>query len=117
MSCNNNTIPSDKEQHCTHSSRQNPAEKTESDNRQSRDYKRFMGILPAFRHISTGETHLSCDKDGMPAPTHRVDFLPTKWLSCNGDKSACKLKDCIEKGYVVMGHFFNQEDAAHLLPH
>lgn len=79
--------------------------------------KRFMGILPAFRHVSSGETHLSCEKDGTLAPVHRVDYLPSQWLTCNIDNSECKLKDTIEKGYVVMGHFFNQEDASHLLPH
>ena len=79
--------------------------------------QRFMGILPAFRHVSSGETHLSCEKDGSLAPVHRVDYLPSQWLTCNIDNSECKLKDCIEKGYVVMGHFFNQEDASHLLPH
>jgi hypothetical protein len=82
-----------------------------------RVYKRFMGILPAFRHIQSGETHLSCEKDGTLAPVHRVDYLPSKWLTCNLDKTECKLKDTIEKGYVVMGHFFNKEDASHLLPH
>lgn len=82
-----------------------------------RIYQRFMGILPAFRHISSGETHLSCEKDGSLAPVHRVDYLPSKWLHCNLDNSECKLKDSVEKGYVVMGHFFNQEDVAHLLPH
>ncbi len=83
----------------------------------SRIYKRFMGILPAFRHSLSGETHLSCEKDGTIAPTHRVDSLPSKWLLCNIDNSECKLKDTVEKGYVVMGHFFNQQDAAQLLPH
>ena len=90
---------------------------TESVDNESRSYKRFMGILPAFRHTSSGETHLSCEKDGTLAPIHQVDFLPSKWLNCNIDNSDCKLKTSIEKGYVVMGHFFNQEDASHLLPH
>ncbi|MCP3850792.1 MAG: hypothetical protein GY694_11230 [Gammaproteobacteria bacterium] len=83
----------------------------------ARVYKRFMGILPAFRHVASGETHLSCEKDGSLAPTHQVDSLPGNWLLCNIDKSECKLKDNIEKGYVVMGHFFNQHEAAQLLPH
>ncbi len=83
----------------------------------ARIYKRFMGILPAFRHSLSGETHLSCEKDGTLAPVHRVDFLPSKWLLCNIDNSECKLKDTVEKGYVVMGHFLNQQDAAQLLPH
>lgn len=87
-----------------------------NDNKE-RSYQRFMGILPAFRHVSSGETHLSCEKDGTLAPVHQVDFLPSKWLNCNLDNSNCKLKDNIEKGYVVMGHFFNQEETAHLLPH
>ena len=89
----------------------------EKDEYQSRVYKRFMGILPAFRHTSSGETHLSCEEDGTLAPIHRVEFLPSKWLLCNIDKTECKLKDSVEKGYVVMGHFFNQQDAAQLLPH
>lgn len=83
----------------------------------SRINKRFMGILPAFRHTSSGETHLSCEKDGTLAAIHRVDFLPSEWLLCNIDNSECKLKDNVEKGYVVMGYFLNQKDAAQLLPH
>lgn len=88
-----------------------------TDSSQSRIEKRFMGMLPAFRHISSGETHLSCEKDGTLAAVHQVDFLPSEWLLCNIDNSECKLKDSVEKGYVVMGHFFNQKDAAQLLPH
>jgi hypothetical protein len=83
----------------------------------SRAYKRFLGIMPAFRHTFSGETHLSCEKDGSLAPVHQVDFLPSKWLKCNRNSGECQLKDSIEKGYVVMGHFFNQEDAVNLLPH
>lgn len=114
MSFNKNATPSYVEQY--HSGEiENNSEISEE--REIRVYKRFMGILPAFRHISSGETHLSCEKDGKLAPIHRVDFLPSKWLTCNIDNSECKLKDSIEKGYVVMGHFFNQEDASHLLPH
>ncbi len=84
---------------------------------EKRLYKRFMGIMPAFRHRLSGETHLSCDKDGSLAPVHRLDTLPERWLSFNGDKTEFKLKKHIEKGYVVMGHFMNQNEAAHLLPH
>lgn len=113
MSFNNEAISSD-EQSKQHETRQASFEK---DEKQSKVYKRFMGILPAFRHISSGETHLSCEDDGTLAPTHKVDSLPSKWLLCNIDNSECKLKDSVEKGYVVMGHFFNQQDAAQLLPH
>ncbi|MCW8932995.1 MAG: hypothetical protein OQL19_22480 [Gammaproteobacteria bacterium] len=113
MSFNNEAISSG-EQFNTLENKQTSVEK---DDNQARVYKRFMGILPAFRHTSSGETHLSCEEDGTLAPVHRVDFLPSKWLLCNIDKSECKLKDSIEKGYVVMGHFFNQQDAAQLLPH
>ncbi len=80
-------------------------------------YNRFMGIMPAFRHILSGETHLSCEIDGSPAPIHRVDTLPRLWLNYNNDKTECKLQRHIEKGYVVMGHFMNQNEAAQLLPH
>ena len=113
MSFKSEDISSD-EQSKYHNNRQASVEKEDN---QSRIYKRFMGILPAFRHTSSGETHLSCEEDGSLAPIHRVDFLPSKWLLCNIDKSECKLKDTVEKGYVVMGHFFNQQDAAQLLPH
>ena len=113
MSFNREAVSSD-EQYKHHDNRQTTVEK---DVNKSRVYKRFMGILPAFRHTSSGETHLSCEKDGSLAPIHRVDFLPSKWLLCNIDKSECKLKDSVEKGYVVMGHFFNQQDAGQLLPH
>jgi len=114
MSFNNEAASLDAEQHPTREAEQISAV---SESNEARIYQRFMGILPAFRHIVSGETHLSCEKDGTLAPVHRVDFLPGKWLNCNTDKSQCELKDSIEKGYVVMGHFFNQEDAAHLLPH
>ncbi len=84
---------------------------------EKRLYKRFMGIMPAFRHRLSGETHLSCDEHGSLAPIHRLDNLPECWLSFNGDKTECTLKKHIEKGYVVMGHFMNQNGATHLLPH
>ncbi len=80
-------------------------------------YQRFMGFLPAFRHSLSGETHLSCEKDGSLAPVHRLDNLPERWLNSNAGKSECKLKQHIEKGYIIMGHFLNQDEAAHLLPH
>lgn len=78
---------------------------------------RFMGILPAFRHLASGETHLSCEKDGTLAPIHCIDALPGKWLTCNLDNDDCKLKAGIEKGYIVMGHFVNMDDAVNVLPH
>lgn len=80
-------------------------------------YNRFMGIMPAFRHVVSGETHLSCDHKGSLAPVHREDALPERWFSYNMDKTECKLNKNIEKGYMVMGHFMNQNDAAHLLAH
>lgn len=113
MSFNNGAISSDEQ----YKSDEKRSVSAESDAKKSRVYKRFMGILPAFRHTSSGETHLSCEKDGTLAPVHQVESLPSKWLRCNIDNSECKLKDSIEKGYVVMGHFFNQQDAAQLLPH
>ncbi len=84
---------------------------------EKRLYNRFMGMMPAFRHVLSGETHLSCEIDGSLAPVHRVDTLPGRWLNYNNDKSECKLHRHIEKGYVVMGHFMNQNEAADLLPH
>jgi hypothetical protein len=113
MNFNRETISKD-EQYSHH---ENSTASVETDAKKSRVYKRFMGMLPAFRHTRSGETHLSCEKDGSLAPVHRVESLPSKWLLCNTDKSECKLKDSVEKGYVVMGHFFNQRDAAQLLPH
>lgn len=79
--------------------------------------KRFSAILPAFRNTTTGETHLSCDGDGVPAPVHMIENLPRNWLKCNVDQTRCILRENVEKGYVVLGHFFNQEDASSLLPH
>lgn len=114
MSFNNEATPLNVELYQSREAEQLTA--LSADN-EAKVYKRFMGILPAFRHTSSGETHLSCEKDGTLATVHLVDFLPVKWLNCNIDNSQCKLKDSIEKGYVVMGHFFNQEDTAHLLPH
>jgi len=113
MSVNTEVATSD-DQSKYHDGRSVSAAKKKSN---ARVYKRFMGILPAFRHVASGETHLSCEKDGSLAPTHQVDSLPGSWLLCNLDNTECKLKDNIEKGYVVMGHFFNQHDAAQLLPH
>lgn len=100
-----------------HQSNEHRTQVIRSSKKNDRKCERFMGILPAFRHVSSGETHLSCEKDGTLAPVHQVDYLPSQWLTCDINNSECKLKDCIEKGYVVMGHFFNQEDASQLLPH
>lgn len=110
----NREVISPDEQYKHHEKRQASGD---AEVKQARVYKRFMGILPAFRHTPSGETHLSCEKDGRLAPIHQVDFLPSKWLLCNTDKSKCKLKDGIEKGYVVMGHFFSKSETAQFLLH
>ncbi len=55
--------------------------KSGEQSREKRLYKHFMGIMPAFRHRLSGETHLSCDEDGSLAPVHRIDTLPERGLS------------------------------------
>lgn len=40
-----------------------------------------VGLVPAFRDLSTNETHLSMNADGIISPIHLVEGLPIDWVT------------------------------------
>lgn len=40
-----------------------------------------VGFLPAFRNLSTDETHLSITPEGEVSPIHLIESLPIDWVS------------------------------------
>lgn len=41
----------------------------------------ISGFLPAFRHEESGEVHLCQFSDGIIAPVHSLDHLPSHWVT------------------------------------
>lgn len=73
----------------------------------------WMGLLPAFRDLETGETHLSIHADGSPASVHIVDGLPESWvLERRADGRIQNVKDSIVAGFVRGGRFYTRAELA-----
>lgn len=73
----------------------------------------WMGLLPAFRDLETGETHLSVHADGSPATVHIVDGLPESWvMERRSDGRIQHVKDSVVAGFVRSGRFYTRAELA-----
>jgi len=75
----------------------------------------ILGFLPAFRDVSTHETHLSINVDGSLAAVHLLDNLPDHWVVERDEEGRiCALKEGIIAGFMRHGHFFTRAQLARL---
>ncbi|MEE9336299.1 MAG: hypothetical protein V3U65_19590 [Granulosicoccaceae bacterium] len=65
------------------------------------DLKPVMtGLSPAFRESTTGEVHLSREKNGKLSQDHCFFHLPEHWIGeCDSSGEAMSLIPTIEAGY------------------
>jgi hypothetical protein len=66
----------------------------------------MQGMLPAFKDASTGEIHLSLDKEGELSYDHSFDNLPEHWISGRvRSGEAMALIPSVIAGYWRPGYF------------
>lgn len=70
-------------------------------------------FMPAFKNSETGEIILSRYNNGARAPFHLLDALPTSWLQTDSHKT--DLKTCIISGFLLLGCFFDRQEAANFI--
>lgn len=69
------------------------------------------GIYPAFKDMSSGETHLSLRSDGSIATIHVLESLPAHWIVArNPHGRVTALKDSVVAGYFRDGHFISYSE-------
>lgn len=72
-----------------------------------------LSVLPAFRDIETGETHLSINADGTLAPVHVLEGLPEHWVLSRGARGEVRaIKDSVIAGFLRGGRFYSHEEMA-----
>lgn len=70
-----------------------------------------FGFLPAFRDVSSGETHLAINDDGTPSPIHILDGLPDAWVAeRDADGRVVELHAGIVPGFLRDGRFFTYRE-------
>lgn len=72
------------------------------------DVEAFMhGLVPAFRHLHTGETHLALDEYGDVATMHTFNGLPAEWITDVDDSAeAAALSPDVVAGYWRNAQFY-----------
>lgn len=74
-----------------------------------------VGLIPAFRDLSTDETHLSLSSDGQVSPIHLVEGLPLEWVREWDMKGYPKsLKPGIVAGFFRGEKFYTLEQLEHM---
>jgi hypothetical protein len=70
-----------------------------------------IGFMPAFRDVTTGETHLALRPDGSLSPVHLIDGLPSNWVSkWDSNGRAMGLKSTIVAGFFRGERFYSLRD-------
>ncbi len=70
-----------------------------------------FGLLPAFRDLQSGETHLCLDERGRPARMHLIDHLPAHWAEARDEQGrVVALRDHIMAGFLRDGRFLTLDD-------
>lgn len=72
------------------------------------DVEAFMhGLVPAFRHLQTGETHLALDEHGEVSSVHTFNGLPAEWITDVDDtEEAAALSPDVVAGYWRNAQFY-----------
>lgn len=66
-----------------------------------------VGFLPAFRDLTTHETHLSMTPEGQVSPIHLIESLPIDWVDEWDDKGrAVTLRSTIIAGFFRGERFY-----------
>ena len=69
------------------------------------------GFMPAFRDLTTGRVEFARFKNGMPAPVHLIEGLPTDWaVSMTSDGTVVEIKPGIISGFVRDSRFYTREE-------
>ncbi len=70
-----------------------------------------FGLLPAFRDLQSGETHLCLDERGQPARMHLIDHLPAHWAEARDERGRIvSLRDHIMAGFLRNGRFLTLDE-------
>lgn len=73
-----------------------------------------FGFLPAFKNMSSQQTHLSTDADGNIAVMHLLDGLPDCWVDEKDDHGrALTLRAGIVAGFMRNNEFFTLSEIIH----
>ena len=68
----------------------------------------YQGFQPAFRDLSTDETHLSIDDNGEPASMHLLDNVPIEWVIEWDERGyPLALKEGVIAGFIRAGEFLS----------
>ena len=74
-----------------------------------------VGFIPAFRDLSTDETHLSITSEGKISPIHLIDGLPLDWVTEWDLQGYPKLlKPSVIAGFFRGENFFTLEQLEHM---
>lgn len=80
------------------------------------DCNRELGFRPAFMDMDTGDIYVSCSRDGVPAPYHRLDGLPDELIR---ERDNCgrviAVKTTVVSGFERDGCFYTREQAADMV--
>ena len=69
-----------------------------------------VGFIPAFRDMTTNETHLSVTAEGAVSPIHLIDSLPLEWVTeWDVEGYAKTLKRSVIAGFFRGEEFFTLE--------
>lgn len=69
------------------------------------------GLVPAFQHARTGETHLARSRDGSVAPLHTFIGLPDEWIAERDvDGYALALHPDVLAGYWHCARFVSVDE-------
>jgi hypothetical protein len=74
------------------------------------------GFIPGFLDRATGEMYASRHADGSPAPIHIMDGLPEDLIVARTQSGqVAAIKGTVIVGFILDGHFYTREQAAHAL--
>lgn len=80
------------------------------------DQAKTVGFLPGFIDKETGRTYRACFANGMPAPMHVLDGLPSEVVTArDANGRAIAVKCTVVAGFLRMGQFFTRAQAAQLV--
>ena len=76
------------------------------------------GFHPGYLNRASGQTALSCFRDGSPAPIHVLDGLPQSWIiRRDADGRVIEASPEIVSGFIRDGVFYTREEAIRAAAH
>lgn len=75
-------------------------------------HNRDKGFVPAFHDTRTGQSVISRNADGSPAPIHMLDSLPVEWVSrYDAAGHVALVRPGVVAGFLHSGRFYTREQA------